>query len=212
MKILTIVLVSLILLEIPFVSADVGVGIRWKSEELNLNEFEERCVQYSVYNPFDTEVNAKLSVERGLESYVSKIEPREFKIPAFTGNATDNAAKLANKQDISVCFKSNLLRWPPFYPVSIKGVVLASAGAGEITGSGSSAVSVVQAPITLNVGSLTVFYEFVIALVFVLGIIAFFALRKLKKLPKSVKKFCSHCKKWFSGKMAYCPQCGRKLH
>ncbi|MFH0711169.1 MAG: hypothetical protein V1944_01170, partial [Candidatus Aenigmatarchaeota archaeon] len=174
-------------------------------------EFGENCVQYSIYNPFDTEVTAKLTVERGLQPFISKIDPIEFKIPAYTGNSTDNAAKLANKQDVLVCFKSSLARWPPFYPVSIKGVVLASAGVGEITGSGSSSSSVVQAPLTLNIGSLTVFYEFSIALVLIIGAIVFLVLKSLKKLPKRVKKFCSHCQKWFPGKMKHCPDCGSAL-
>jgi len=199
------------LLSLSLVRADVGIGIRWKVEELYLNEFEEKCVVYTVYNPFDSDVKGKLSIEKEVLPLVSKIEPEEFSLPGYKGDPTDNKAKLANNQNITVCFKANPLRWLPFYPINYSGVVLATATPINIPSMGSASASVVQAPLTLKVGNMATFYQFVIFSTAVLVVLILLILKIKKKLPKIKKRYCSRCKKWFSLKMKYCPECGRVL-
>jgi hypothetical protein len=196
---------------LPIAKADVGVGIRWKTEELFLNEFEEGCVNYEIYNPFDTNVTAKLNTGREIENMVSKVEPEQFFIPGYKGEPNDNKAKLANKQDITICFKPSFFRWPPFYPVEYKGVVLATALPIGIPGMGSASASVVQAPLTLRVGSMGTFYIFVVILIITIAVVVFLILKIKKKLPKAKKKYCRKCKKYFSFKLKFCPACGSRL-
>jgi hypothetical protein len=200
-----------ILLLLPAVKADVGTGIRWKTEELFLNELEEKCVNYEIYNPFDTNVTAKLSAERSIQGMVTRIEPEQFSLPAYIGLANDNAAKLANKIDVKICFKANLLRWPPFYPKTYSGVVLATASPIGIPGTGSASASVVQAPLRITVGKIQNFYIFVVTVIILIAAVIIAILKIKKKLPKVKKKYCTHCKKYFSHKLNFCPQCGKKL-
>lgn len=204
-------IIFLFLFCLPIVKADVGVGLRWGSEELFLNEFEEKCISYSVYNPFDTGVTAQLTTERGIEKYISKIEPKQVYLPPYTGDPKDVSAKLANKQDVRVCFKANPFRWPPFYPVNYEGVVLAMATPGKVVGTGSAAASVVQAPLTLRIGNIVNFYKFLIILVVIIILVLLLILKIKKKLPKPKRKYCSKCKKSYPFKIKYCPNCGREL-
>ncbi|MEM5834712.1 MAG: hypothetical protein QXQ69_02595 [Candidatus Aenigmatarchaeota archaeon] len=183
--------ISLLLTSIlffPIVKADVGVGIKWSLEEIFLREFEEKCIFYSVYNPFDTEVTAQISVDEKLASLITKIEPKEVYLPPYTGDPKDNAAKLANKQDVKICFYANPFRWPPFYPVNYSGAIFASAIPGKAAGLGSTAVSVVQAPLTVRIGNFLSFYIFVISVVILTFILLVIALRIKKKLLSSMKK------------------------
>jgi len=213
MKKLTILffVLSFILLILPLVKADVGIGIRWKTEELFLNELEEKCVNYEIYNPFDTNVTAKLNAGREIEKMVSRIEPEQFSIPAYTGASNDNVAKLANKEDVKICFKANLFRWPPFYPKTYKGVVLATALPVGIPGMGSASASVVQAPLKITTGSMQTFYIFVAVLIILIAAVVLLILKLKKKLPKPRKKYCRKCKRYLPFKLKFCPECGSRL-
>lgn len=207
-------IIFFLLIPILFLStakADVGIGIRWGLEEIFLNEFEEKCIFYSVYNPFDTEVTAEVTVEKEIALLVTKIEPKQVYLPAYSGDPKDNAAKLANKEDIKICFYANPFRWPPFYPLNYTGVILASAMPGKITGSGSAAVSVVQAPLTVRVGSIRSFYIFIVVLSLITITLIILVLAMKKKLPKKKKKFCPNCKEEYSYSISFCPKCGNKL-
>lgn len=212
-NLLLVMFIVLILFSSQVVKADVGVGLQWNTEELFLNEFEEKCIRYSVYNPFDTGVTASVEIERGLEKFITKIEPESFYLPAYTGASDDNDAKLANNQYVQVCFKANPFRWPPFYPLDIDGVVLATAHPGATGGTpiGSVAASVIQGPLTLHVGSNSMFYRFYGILIVIIITIILVILKLKKKLPKRKKKYCEECKKKFSYKHDFCPKCGSKL-
>jgi hypothetical protein len=208
-KIILILLIFTLFL--PVAKADVGIGIRWGIEELFLNEFEEKCVSYGIYNPFDTEVTAQIFVEREIEAIVKSIEPTQVYLPAYTGAPNDNAAKLANKKDVKICFYANPFRWPPFYPKDYKGVVIASVVPGKIGTTGSAAISAVQAPLTVRVGNMRMFYTFIGILCFIIAAIIFSVLLVKKKLPKKKKKYCLNCKREYSYSTIFCPTCGSKL-
>jgi hypothetical protein len=208
-KIILILLIFTLFL--PVAKADVGIGIRWGIEELFLNDFEEKCISYSIYNPFDTEVTAQVSVEGEIAALVKSIDPTQVYLPAYTGAPNDNAAKLANKKDVKICFYANFFRWPPFYPKDYKGAVIASALPGKIETTGSAAVSAVQAPLTVRVGSIQMFYAFIGVLCFIIAVVAFSLLLLKKKLLKRKKKYCPNCKGEYSYSTNFCPICGNKL-
>jgi hypothetical protein len=210
-KLFFISLFVIFLCFINIIKADVGVGIHWNTEELSLKEYEERCIEYIIYNPFNKDVSVNVEVQQGLEKIVTKIEPASFSILGYKGAPNDNEAKFANSQKVKICFKANPLRWPPFYPLKIKGVIIAAASPGTFTGMGSTTASAVQAPLTLYVGSMGNFYKFIVVLIIVIVIIIIALLKLLKKLPKRKKKFCKKCNKWFSARFRFCPNCSGEL-
>ena len=200
------------LLFLSIIKADVGVGITYTYEELFLtDEFQENCINYKIYNPFDTDVTAIISVEGEISPLVTRIEPNNFFLPAFNGSDKDIPGKLANNQPIKVCFKPKLLRWPPFYPLNLNGVIIVGAARGNVAGTGSSTVSSVQAPLILRIGSMKTFYNFVIVLVIIIAFLIIIIMKAKNKLPKYEKKYCSKCGKKFSAKNKFCPNCGGKL-
>jgi hypothetical protein len=207
---LIFILTSILLLQ--SVKADVGVGIQWGVEEIFVNDNQENCLSYKIYNPFNSDVTATVSVSDDLIKYISSVEPEQVFLSGYQGDPNDNAAKLANSKNVEVCFNGNIWRWPPFYPIDLEGGVLAGSSPGNVVGiTGSTVASVVHAPLTLHVGSLSNYYKFVVILVVVLILLAIVILKIMKKLPKSKKKYCKKCKKKFSSKTKFCPSCGKKL-
>jgi hypothetical protein len=201
-----------LLISFSIVKADVGVGITYTSEELFLaDEFKENCINYKIYNPFDTGVTAIISVDGEIKPLVTRIEPNNFFLPAFNGSDKDIPGKLANNQPIKVCFKAKVFRWPPFYPLNLNGVIIAGAARGNVAGTGSSTVSSVQAPLILRVGSMKSFYNFVIVSVIIIVVLIILVMKAKNKIPKREKKYCSKCGKKFSAKNRFCPNCGGEL-
>ena len=206
------VLFIFFLLSLSIVRADIGVGITYTYEELFLtDEFKENCIDYKIYNPFSSDVTAIINVQGEISPLLTRIEPNNFFLPSFNGSDKDVVGKLANNKPIKVCFKSKLLRWPPFYPLELNGVVVAGAARGNVGGTGSATVSSVQAPLILRIGSMTTFYNFVIVLVIIILLLIIFVLKIKKKLPKRKKKYCDKCKKKISSRNKFCPECGGKL-
>ena len=200
------------LLFLSIIKADVGVGITYTYEELFLtDEFQENCINYKIYNPFDTDVTAIISVDGEIAPLVTRIEPKQFFLPAFNGSDKDIPGKLANNQPIKVCFKPKLLRWLPFYPINLNGVVIAGAARGNVAGTGSSTVSSVQAPLILRVGSMRSFYNFVIVSVIIIVVLIILVMKAKNKIPKREKKYCKKCGKKLSVKNKFCPNCGGEL-
>jgi len=206
------VLFIFFLLSLSIVRADIGVGITYTYEELFLtDEFKENCIDYKIYNPFSSDVTAIISVQGEISSLVTRIEPNNFFLPSFNGPDKDVTGKLANNKPIKVCFKSKVLRWPPFYPLNLSGVVVAGAARGNVGGTGSATVSSVQAPLILRIGSMRTFYNFVIILVITIAVLIILVMKIKKKLPKRKRKYCEKCKKKFSAKNKFCPDCGGVL-
>lgn len=199
------------LFTISTVKATIGVGITYTYEELFLNEFQENCIAYKIYNPFDSDVTATIDISGDIAPLVTRIEPKQFYLPGYTGPENDTATKLANNQEIKICFKPNTLRWLPFYPIEVSGVVLAKAARGDVVGTGSATVSSVSAPLTLRIGSMKIFHNFIITLIIIIALLIILVLKTKKKLPKRKRKYCKKCKKKFSAKNKFCPNCGGKL-
>ncbi len=209
-NIIITIFVSLLLI-LPKTNADVGIGITYFQESLTLGEFEENCVTYKIYNPFNSDVTAKISVAGDIEPLMTTIEPNNFLLKAYDGSPDDNNQKLKNNKETKVCFKSKIFRWPPFYPQKLEGVILAGAMPGGISGSGSSTVSSVQAPLFLRVGSMKTFKTFIFTTGLLIIIMVFFLLKLLKKIPKIKKMYCKKCDKYFIKKNKFCPKCGGEL-
>lgn len=66
------------------VSADMGIGIKWYTETEIVNEGEQMCVTYGIYNPFDTDVKGYLEATKELETISQAEEPKL--IPAHTSS------------------------------------------------------------------------------------------------------------------------------
>jgi len=156
-------------------------------------------------------VTAIIDVGGSIAPLVTEIEPKQLYLPGFKGLDNDTVAKLANNKETKLCFKPNTFRWPPFYPISVNGVILAKAAIGSVTGTGSSTVSSVQAPLTLRIGDMKTFYNFIIILIISIILVIILVLKMKKKLPKRKKKYCEKCKKKISAKNKFCPECGGKL-
>jgi hypothetical protein len=76
-------LVLLLLLVSP-VTASIGIGIKWTTESEFINENQERCITYGIYNPFDTDVMGYLTATQELAGLYQAEEPKL--IPAHTSS------------------------------------------------------------------------------------------------------------------------------
>ncbi len=57
----------ILLLLVPSVSADVGIGIKWNTEWKKVAEGTKTCISYGLYNPFDTDVMGYLTATKDLK-------------------------------------------------------------------------------------------------------------------------------------------------
>jgi len=137
-----------------FVSA--GVGIKWTEESVLIDEGKEACLTYYVYNPWDEDSTALISLSENLLGVLTMQETETKFVPAQTSS---NEAL-----PIKFCFKS-----PKVYPRNCligdeliceqqcnaeqkvyTGEVLISSVPGDSTG-GSSTRMVVSAPLRIRV-------------------------------------------------------------
>jgi hypothetical protein len=66
------------------VSARKGVGIVWDTETEIVIENTEHCVQYGIYNPWEEDVTAALSVSADLQKIITKQESQAKLVQAAT--------------------------------------------------------------------------------------------------------------------------------
>jgi len=181
---LLIILIVLSFVSPQLVKSDVGVGLSYNIQEIFVEDLKENCIVYSLYNPFDSDVTARLTVQDDIKRYLSRIEPNEVFLPGYHGDPGDNKAKLANKADVKVCFYGDPIRWPPFYPKDYDSGVVASAAQGGVTGAtGAATISSVSAPLTLHLGNIQIFYRF-LGIIIITTIVIIFVILKIKKVPK----------------------------
>ena len=153
-----LVLTFSILLLSPAASARKGVGILWITEKEIVNELSPHCIEYGVYNPWDEEVNAMLTVSEPLKPVVHGEESETKLIP---GGTTHDKA-----QNVRLCFQV-----PKVYPadcligelvceqtcqaeeVSYKGevMVMEVKAAGTTGAMGSATALGVSVPLSLRV-------------------------------------------------------------
>lgn len=175
-RVLTVVVLFLFLA--GTVSADVGIGLKWFTEAEVVNEGEQKCVTYGIYNPFDTDVTGFLTATRELEGFYQAEEPKL--IPAHTSSNEAISAQM--------CFNVPKVYKEEFYfgylpqrqcsedEIMLKGEVMAAymlsgrAGTGSVTGVSFAAPMMLRVRCTpLERNWMPVFI--LIVLVMVVGII-----------------------------------------
>ena len=79
------VIVSLLLLIFSHSAlARKGVGVVWTTETETVDEGKSHCIEYGIYNPWDEDVTASLSVSEELKPIISKQDSDSRLIPAVT--------------------------------------------------------------------------------------------------------------------------------
>jgi len=135
------------------VSADVGIGIKWFTESEPVNEGEQKCLVYGLYNPFDTDVKGFLEATRDLTSIYQAEEPKL--VPANTSSKEALPAQ--------ICFSiPKVYKEDSFYgflpqrqcgveDVMLKGEVVAAYKLSDGAGLGSATGASFAAPLKLQV-------------------------------------------------------------
>ncbi|MBI2584196.1 MAG: hypothetical protein HYW25_05995 [Candidatus Aenigmarchaeota archaeon] len=81
----------------PPAHAEKGVGLKWFTENENVAEESMHCIDYGIYNPWNTDVNAVLKVS-GEFLQVAEMKKSE---PVFVKAATASSAALPSR----ICFR-----------------------------------------------------------------------------------------------------------
>jgi hypothetical protein len=185
MKRILVTAVLLIVLISP-VSSDVGIGIKWFTESESVNQGEQKCISYGIYNPFDTEVNGYLEATKGLEKIFSAEEAKI--IPAHTSST--------NFVPTQICFNiPRVYQEDSFYgyftqrecsekEVILAGEVVAAYKLNSGSGTGSATGASFAAPLKLKVACTPLKRDLTPVYVFAALIIAI-ALVYLKKRRSS---------------------------
>ncbi len=152
MKIRVILTLALILLLIP--SASAGVGIVYNTRNLDVQEGQEACITYGAYNPFSTDVNAKIFATGDLTQLISKQE--KFEISA--GTTHDEAKQVEFCFNVPHVYERNCLAFGMFCnkqcPSETKiysGDIVVQESSEGTSGTGSSAASSASAKLNVNV-------------------------------------------------------------
>jgi len=196
--VLSLIVLFLALAMTSFISA--GVGIKWSQESFLVNDGEETCLTYSVYNPWPEDSYVQIVLPENLKNLLIMQEAETKLVPANTGSV--------NAIPIKFCFKV-----PKVYAeecligdflckkecneeqVVYEGQVSVKSVPGEttMTGSGGSATEMsVSAPLRLKLNcnahptDFTLLY-LVLAIVALLGIIIIL-FRKYRKPEQARKK------------------------
>ena len=108
-KIISIaVLVLMVVLILPQATlARKGVGVVWDTETEIVREGSTHCVQYGIYNPWDEDVYAILSVSEDLKNIITN-EESEIKL-IKAGTLHENAIPIEFCFDIAKIYKENCL-------------------------------------------------------------------------------------------------------
>lgn len=150
-RLLFVLLVSAVILA-P-VAADVGIGIKWTEESAFVSEGQKKCLNYGIYNPFDTDVTGFLTATKDLEALYESEDPKL--IPAETSSSEAipteicfEIPKLYNEESILGLFKK---RSCDEQQVTLTGEVMAAYKLGDATGTGSITGASFAAPLRLKV-------------------------------------------------------------
>ncbi len=93
LKLLIILLISLATVS-SMVNARKGVGILWSTETVVVNENEERCVEYGLYNPWDEDITVNLETSKEINEILKTKDVDTVNIVAFTTHENSIPAKL----------------------------------------------------------------------------------------------------------------------
>jgi hypothetical protein len=96
-KILLIALVMF--LAMSSAEARKGVGLSWDRETLIINEGEETCIDYGIYNPWDEDVNAQLTLSPELSAIATEVDSEIKYVVAQTWHNKSIPIRLCFKVD-----------------------------------------------------------------------------------------------------------------
>ncbi|MDP6584183.1 MAG: hypothetical protein QF535_05975 [Anaerolineales bacterium] len=82
---------------LPLASAEKGVGLSWSDEAVSVQEGEETCVMYGVYNPFEEDAVVKLFLIGEAKNFVASQSSEKMFIRSGTSHA--------RSQLVEICFE-----------------------------------------------------------------------------------------------------------
>lgn len=133
--------------------ADVGVGLHATANAGTLAEDGQLfCMTYTIYNPFDTDVNATLAAEGGIAQLVTRIDAPVL-LPGRTG--------LENGKEAKICFGKKGAFGKACEPGSYDGSVAASI----TDGGGGTSASAQPLRLTVTCGENRNYYKIAAAIV-----------------------------------------------
>ena len=177
-----------ILLFLPLVAADKGVGIFVTTESAIVNEGQVNCVNYSVYNPFSNDTSIYMTASDALTPFVKDTQP--ILVPANTLH--DKAIPVSLCFNIPKVYKEDCMAGivcqktcgePQVTYVGSAVAVMAKTPNEIASTAGSSTQASASAPLTLKVACVPKAMNWmpVIAIVIVIAILAgLVAMRKRK--------------------------------
>jgi preprotein translocase subunit SecG len=190
-KMKVIFAIVIVILLAPLISA--GVGIKWDRESVLVNEEEETCLTYSVYNPWPDDSYVTIEVSEQLEAILIEQEAETKFIPANTASTEAIPVEFCFKipevyEDdcwLGVMCKQECLEEQKVYDgeVLVKSVQPDTGGAA---GSGSATAMSVSAPLKIKINcnpssrNLTLIYVIVAVISFIVIILLYLKYRKSK--------------------------------
>ncbi len=133
-------LVILLVLMTPALAVK-GVGIKFGLEYTTLSAGQETCLDYKVYNPWDEDVKIELAAGGELEPFFESSEKKDVAAHTSSGEAIP----------LEICFSLPAMSEEECEGVTYVGEVLArEAVTSTVGGTGSAAVVVASAPLTIE--------------------------------------------------------------
>lgn len=183
--------IVIVILLAPLISA--GVGIKWDRESVLVNELEETCLTYSVYNPWPDDSYVTIEVSEQLEAILIEQEAETKFIPANTASIDAIPVEFCFEipevyEDdcwLGVMCKQECLEEQKVYDgeVLVKSV---QPDTGGTAGSGSATAMSVSAPLKIKINcnpssrNLTLIYVIVAVISLIIIILLYLKYRKSK--------------------------------
>ena len=154
-KLFALLLLLCVVLAFP-VAARKGVGIVWNTETEIVKEGTNYCIEYGIYNPWDEDVNALLSVSEEFKPIVNNEESEPRLVEG--GTKHDRAVPINLCFDIDNVYQQDCLFGDFFcqqkcdvQPVTHEGKIVVMEETTGSAGMGSSTTLGVSVPLKLKV-------------------------------------------------------------
>jgi len=165
----------LILFLIPSTFAVSGAGLKYNFEYVELLEKAEHCLNYGVYNPYDSDSLISLSAEGDFQDYVIESEPTN--VPANT-NANNELRK-------DICFKIPKIVESCEEGKVLEGQIIASTSPStEGIGTALAVSAPLEMKVNCNDSSQVNLIYFVIPFIIISTLVGLFQFRKNSRTKK----------------------------
>ncbi len=144
-----------LVLVLPFISA--GIGLKQTQGSILVSENEKACISYGVYNPFEKDTYATITLSDNLKEILTTQETETKLIPASTDSSHAIPIKFCFKAPVvyeKECLIGGLLickKDCTEETVIYSGEVLAMSVPPETQGMGSTTGMVVSAPLSVKI-------------------------------------------------------------